>query len=451
MTHIVKLAPVLLCALPFTSVAASYDVLPALNVPKSELTVSGISSGGYMAQQLHTAYSDRFSAAAIIAGGPFYCAENNIGIALTRCMKPNDANRPNVSRLRLLTETFEANGDISPLSNMQNDRVWIFSSAGDTVVHQAISDSLVEYYGTYVKAENLRYVNDVGGEHSMPTDDFGYPCEYLGASSNPEDHFINNCNYDGAGNLLAYSYKRIKKPKNTELSGRFIKFDQATYIANPNSHGLSQDGYAYVPKVCETGKGKKGKLPKCKLHLVLHGCLQSADRIGTTFVDNAGYNDWAERNRIVMLYPQATASVDQGNGNGCWDWWGYDDPNYASRYGNQMDAVMQMVDRITKNDSNEEPAKAPEQVNVNITKIGSIALRWEAQDGVEGYAVYRSNGEDEPYYLVSADVVTDSNIELTQDPDSLFYYIVVAVEADGSEGLPSKSLGVSMPGILPRL
>jgi hypothetical protein len=437
--------------MPFASIAAAYDVLPALNVPKAEVTVSGISSGAYMAQQLHMAYSDRFSAAAIIAGGPFYCAENNVGIALTRCMKPNDVNKPNVERLHALTETFEVNGDISPLSNMQNDRVWIFSSAGDTVVHQAVSDSLVEYYSNYIKSENLRYVNYVGGEHNMPTDDFGYPCEYLGKSGNPDDHFINNCDYDGAGNLLAYSYKRIKSPKSGELSGRLVKFDQSNFIANPNSHGLGNDGYAYIPEVCEDAKGKKGKLPKCKLHIALHGCLQGADRIGTTFVENAGYNDWAERNRIVMLYPQATASIDQGNGNGCWDWWGYDDPNYASRYGNQMDAVMQMVNRITQNDSNDEPQKAPEQVNVSINELGSVALAWEAQDGVEGYAVYRSSGENEPYYLVSTDVIADNSLQLSQDPGSLFYYIVVAVEADGSEGLPSRKIGVSMPGILPAL
>jgi len=65
---------------------------------------------------------------------------------------------------------------------------------------------------------------------------------------------------------------------------------------------------------------------------------------GMTYVRNAGYNRWADTNRIIVLYPQATTS--SGNPNGCWDWWGYDDPNYAVKSGRQMAAVKQMIDRI---------------------------------------------------------------------------------------------------------
>ena len=34
------------------------------------------------------------------------------------------------------------------------------------------------------------------------------------------------------------------------------------------------------------------------------------------------------------------------NPNSCWDWWGYDDPNYATRRGRQMAAVKQMIGRL---------------------------------------------------------------------------------------------------------
>jgi len=46
--------------------------LSQLNV--GDLTVSGISSGGYMAVQFHVSYSSAINGAAIFAGGPFYCA-----------------------------------------------------------------------------------------------------------------------------------------------------------------------------------------------------------------------------------------------------------------------------------------------------------------------------------------------------------------------------------------
>jgi hypothetical protein len=449
MSRIVCSGLILVYSVFLPNYSAAQNVLPALNIPESDITVSGISSGGYMAQQLHIAFSDRFSAVAIVAGGPFYCAENNLTIALTRCIKPNEVNKPNIPRLLTITEQFAANGEISQLSNIQNDRVWIFSSKDDSVVYQSISDSLVEYYSAYLKPNNIRYVNNVGGEHAMPTDDFGFPCEYLGQSSNTDDHFINNCGYDAAGNLLAFSYNRIKSPKNKVLTGRLVKFDQANYISEPTSHGLSQSGYAYIPEVCESTQGRNAKLPKCKLHIALHGCLQSADRIGTTFVENAGYNDWADRNRMVILYPQATASLAQGNGNGCWDWWGYDDPQYATRFGNQMDVILQMIDRLTANDSNAELSPAPQNVQVSIQGVGDIMIGWEDQDGVEGYAVYRSKDSQGPYFLVSADVITESRLELEQQADSVFYYVVVGVDVDGGEGLPSKQLAVSIPAIIP--
>ena len=51
-----------------------------------DVTVSGISSGGYMAVQLHVAYSSLIKGAAIFAGGPFYCADSSTLIAETLCM-----------------------------------------------------------------------------------------------------------------------------------------------------------------------------------------------------------------------------------------------------------------------------------------------------------------------------------------------------------------------------
>lgn len=60
-------------ALLLTLASASADPAPALRIDRERITVSGLSSGGHMAHQLHVAYSDLFSGAAIIAGGPFGC------------------------------------------------------------------------------------------------------------------------------------------------------------------------------------------------------------------------------------------------------------------------------------------------------------------------------------------------------------------------------------------
>jgi hypothetical protein len=44
--------------------------------------VTGVSSGGYMASQLHVAYSGTFKGAGIFAAGPYYCAHDSLIQAL---------------------------------------------------------------------------------------------------------------------------------------------------------------------------------------------------------------------------------------------------------------------------------------------------------------------------------------------------------------------------------
>jgi len=63
---------------------------PGLNINPKAVTVSGVSAGGQMAHQLHIAYSDLFSGAAIIAGGPFGCADGSLATAMARCMGTTD-------------------------------------------------------------------------------------------------------------------------------------------------------------------------------------------------------------------------------------------------------------------------------------------------------------------------------------------------------------------------
>ncbi len=50
--------------------------LPALHANIAETSVSGISAGAYMAGQFEIAHSEIVSGAAIIAGGPYGCAES---------------------------------------------------------------------------------------------------------------------------------------------------------------------------------------------------------------------------------------------------------------------------------------------------------------------------------------------------------------------------------------
>ncbi|MNL69447.1 hypothetical protein D3C87_1943080 [compost metagenome] len=58
----------------------------------------------------------------------------------------------------------------------------------------------------------------------------------------------------------------------------------------------------------------------------------------------AGYNEWAEANGIVILYP--AASTAKLNPNGCWDWFGYTGKDYALRQAKQIVLVHKMIERL---------------------------------------------------------------------------------------------------------
>lgn len=83
----------------------------------------------------------------------------------------------------------------------------------------------------------------------------------------------------------------------------------------------------------------------CKIHVVYHGCNSSVQAPGKmSIVEYAGYNEWAESNRLIILYPQTL-------GTACWDWTGASIPGntnskYDTRDGIQTNAVNRMVEHV---------------------------------------------------------------------------------------------------------
>jgi hypothetical protein len=165
----------------------------------------------------------------------------------------------------------------------------------------------------------------------MPTESYGVDCA---TTASP---FIGKCGYDGAGVALAHIYGPLA-PRATTLSGSFLAIPQGKFVDSPAAHSLADTGYAYIPKACATGE-------RCKVHVAFHGCKQSVSAIGDAFYKHTGYNEWADTNHIVVLYPQ-TIAKQSGNANGCWDWFGYDSADYAKKTGPQMSMVKAMVDGL---------------------------------------------------------------------------------------------------------
>jgi poly(3-hydroxybutyrate) depolymerase len=287
------------------------EPLPALRAQKQGITASGLSAGGFMAVQLHVAHSASVSGAAAIAGGPYYCAQGSLWSALYNCLTPSAwAPVPAAASLKALTETFAAAGWIDATRNLAGAPVWLFSGAQDRTVAPAVVNELRRYYELY-GARVVLVSNRLAG-HGMPVEKAASAC---GESAAP---FLNDCDYDAAGELLRHLLGPLKSPaKERPLR----EFDQ---------------GFVYVPGSCEK--------ERCRVHVAFHGCRQSVER----FARDAGYNRWAESNRLIVLYPQVEATWYPFNPRGCWDWWGYSGANYATREGAQIRAVRAMLERLAQ-------------------------------------------------------------------------------------------------------
>jgi poly(3-hydroxybutyrate) depolymerase len=305
--------------------------LPPLGIDESGISVSGLSSGAFMAVQFHVAYSAEVMGAGVVAGGPYYCAEGHVLYALQRCMN-TWLGKPDGAELFLEARILAAEGRVDDTANLADDRVYIFAGTEDETVAPAVVAQTVDFYREAgLAADHITFIDDIGAGHGFVTTDHGGACESTGSP------FINDCDYDQAGAILASIYGELGPPA-AELGGRMIEFDQAEFLSQPASHSMNDVGYVYVPAACEAGG------VACRLHVVFHGCKQSTEYIGDRFYTLTGYNHWADANDIVLLYPQAVSGP--GNPNGCWDWWGYDSDDYHTRSGAQMAAVRAMVARL---------------------------------------------------------------------------------------------------------
>jgi poly(3-hydroxybutyrate) depolymerase len=310
-----------------SALAATAQPLPALHADAAGITVSGVSSGGYMAVQMHVAHSASVAGAGAIAGGPYYCAHGSVFTALYNCMTPGGwTPLPRTATLKAQTDALSLARRIDPVRHLANSRVWLFSGGNDKTVHPQVVEGLRDFYAEY-KAQVTLVGNQPAG-HAMVTATHGKKC------GTTEPPFIVDCDYDAAGALLDHLLGPLK-PRADKAAGRLARFDQAAEAA---SISLDATGFVYIPQSCEKAR--------CKVHVVFHGCRQGADQIGEQFVRNAGYNEWAETNALIVLYPQVIKRYSPWNPRGCWDWWGYTGADYHTKAGAQIRAVKAMVDRL---------------------------------------------------------------------------------------------------------
>ena len=98
-----------------------------------------------MAGQFHVAFSGSLVGAAIVAGGPYDCAEGALAFALQRCMATN-LGAPDPGRLLARAGDRAGRGEIDPLAGLAADRVYVFSGTHDTTVTPPVVATVADFY-----------------------------------------------------------------------------------------------------------------------------------------------------------------------------------------------------------------------------------------------------------------------------------------------------------------
>eukprot|EP00948_MAST-09A_sp_MAST-9A-sp1_P001289 g1289.t1 len=300
-----------------------------------------------MAVQFHISHSEIVSGAGILCGGPFFCAQDNLEIALHACMKPLTPFSIDVDELVLITHnTYLTTGTIDNPKNLKQNttKVWLFSGTKDTVVHSSVVEKTKEYYEKLGVAD-IQFVNNVSAQHAFPTTNTSMnSCSHLGSP------YINDCNYDGAGELLnfllqPYYPNGLHRPETGFDGTSLLKFDQTQFFPVARETSMEHVGYIYIPKKClcdnSSDPGMESTLCCSDFHIVFHGCEQTLNDIGLSFITGSGYLEWAESNGIITIFPQAKSSLL--NPKGCWDWWGFTGPGYSSKIGIQVNVVYKIL------------------------------------------------------------------------------------------------------------
>jgi len=431
--------PVALTA-PTGVIAADLDVLPAMNAPIGESSVSGLSSGAFMAVQFGTAWSSVIRGVGVVSGGPLYCAQGSTSTALGACM---EGPPPPLSVSTRFADRKAASGDIDSTSNLAHQQIYLFHGYNDGTVARSVTDAVAAFYDHYLGAGgkgHLFYQDALGAGHAFVVADAARTAN-LDDCPASQPPYIDRCGYDQAGVILRHIYGALKAPSPPDaLSGTVKSFDQTSYAApdTPGALSLGDEGYVFVPKDCEDATGSP-----CRVHVVLHGCEQNADAIGRQVVDRAGFNAWADTNRIIVLYPQTTARplwlpwLQPFNPKACWDWWGYlsGDDSYPTKSGRQIMAIKAMLDSLTAGyrpapAASPAPA-APAMLVVNDVSDNAAALAWAPVSGATSYRVSRaaSDGTFAEVGTIAAPSFADTGLS----PQSSYHWRVTAL-VNGTEG-----------------
>jgi len=141
------------------------------SVSRTNVTVSGVSSGASMATQLHIAFSKQISGAGVLAGPPYYCAGSLLSAAM--CMS-GPVTSISVSGIEKKLASFVSARSVDNTSNIIGDPVYIFSGKYDPIALPGLVKLNEKLYKSL--NANIKTNYDLPATHGVPTEHFGGLC-----------------------------------------------------------------------------------------------------------------------------------------------------------------------------------------------------------------------------------------------------------------------------------
>ena len=331
----------------------------------SRISLSGLSSGAAMAVQYAVAHSGSVEAVGAVAGPQWGCAEGSLSRAVNACLCGRSALTPTIDTARRLAADGAIDSLVSGRPRALN-RSWVFQSPADETVTVRSGRADAAFLTAFIGAEaSLDEGNATDGSsragHGIVTPDGNAAC----AADDREADFVRRCGSEDNVGKMFHALFEPGAPFDPSRRGPQVPesevwaFDQQPLIDRVKAGGpalandylnpvwlwspdkssrrhnfdMAPTGYIYVPPTCRAAGSA------CRVHVALHGCKQDARQFART----AGYNEWAERYRSIIVYPAVASDMPvpatlcrlpaldgvvdaawiEPNPNGCWDWWGY--------------------------------------------------------------------------------------------------------------------------------
>ena len=170
-----------------TGPTSAAEALKSYNVDLSETSVSGISSGAFMAVQFGVAHSSIVKGVGATAGGPYFCASDDVPSLRGTTRQRDRALHAGRSRLsqaadqrrrrwvpwRRPRNPGHARAGSMRLLTSKRQRIWIFHGYNDGVVRYPVSDALYDYYTHFVDPSRIFYKDNLKAGHAQITDECG--------------------------------------------------------------------------------------------------------------------------------------------------------------------------------------------------------------------------------------------------------------------------------------